>query len=564
MSSDASPSIEECAPLKVDSDKDAPIAQLCDNEIRAESSDDDMPIMTRRQFREPGYERDHSLLKRERPPARESGRGHNDYATHNRPPPRHVSKQTPKKTGKSLKKQGQASLGAKPIKKADLAAKKAVIREIESYWGKSFIQAFIPKCHRPLVKRGQSGKRSACRSHENDPKKWLPSVLKAILMIAKLTNNKKWLRDAMNDVVRYRIKHTGNRKPQLVTTDFDVIEDMLVKQWDVAYAFEIRYKHLLVNRKDQEEADEDIDHILQAGEDEEDESEIDTDDDDDDDDDAETKQQERSEDEDDGVDDKNGGHGGVSGKYLLSSGYTKAPQQPPSAAPYQQSKHKKTQHRTRVKSEQFSPPPPRLKAQQPGPYGYGAQVPGYGPPVDPWGRSMTSYRGGPDTFAGYGGYAPYTGYFGYGPPPQYAGREDRHGSRHHPHPSSVYPPTHPMTPAPSMPESEQYGRGPSPFHRPKHSRYPYEQTPPRGRAPPDHQTQSRQPMIQDDARPKIKRESPGFDERIMSIEDFDDPMHDPGAQEEVTNDIDAEVEAAELELKLARLRAKQAALKKAK
>ncbi|KAG9197317.1 hypothetical protein G6514_001877 [Epicoccum nigrum] len=74
----------------------------------------------------------------------------------------------------------------------------------------------------------------------------------------------------MNDVVRYRIKNTGNRKPQLVTTDFDVLEDMFVKDWDVAYSFSIRYKHLLVNGQGQQETDKDIDHILGvvSGEDE--------------------------------------------------------------------------------------------------------------------------------------------------------------------------------------------------------------------------------------------------------------------------------------------------------
>jgi hypothetical protein len=47
------------------------------------------------------------------------------------------------------------------------------------------------------------------RDHETDAKKWLPSVLKAILSIAKLTSDKSWLKKAMNDVVRYRIKNTG-------------------------------------------------------------------------------------------------------------------------------------------------------------------------------------------------------------------------------------------------------------------------------------------------------------------------------------------------------------------
>jgi hypothetical protein len=114
-----------------------------------------------------------------------------------------------KSTGKAPKKPGPRPWASKPIAKNDMAAKKELIREIESYWGKGFIKAYIPKCHRPLIKRGKGGKRAIYRDHETDPKKWLPSVLKAILMIAKLTASKAWLKKAMNDVVRYRIKNTG-------------------------------------------------------------------------------------------------------------------------------------------------------------------------------------------------------------------------------------------------------------------------------------------------------------------------------------------------------------------
>lgn len=166
------------------------------------------------------------------------------------------------------KKPGPRSWAAKPIMKNDMKAKLEVIHEIERLWGKGFIKAYIPKCHRPLVKRGKTGKRSSYRDHETDPKKWLPSILKAILEIAQLTDDKKWLERAMNDVVRHRIKHTGNHKPQLVTTDFDVIADMLdpEKKWSAAYSFDIRYKHLLLGRAQQENG-ENIDHILQTGSD---------------------------------------------------------------------------------------------------------------------------------------------------------------------------------------------------------------------------------------------------------------------------------------------------------
>ena len=87
-------------------------------------------------------------------------------------------------------------------------------------------------------------------------------------MISELTTDKAFLKKAFNDIVRHRIKHTGNRKPQLVTTDFDIIEDMLTRGWDVETSFSIRYKHLLVAQpKGYLETDADIDHILACGDD---------------------------------------------------------------------------------------------------------------------------------------------------------------------------------------------------------------------------------------------------------------------------------------------------------
>ena len=50
-----------------------------------------------------------------------------------------------------------------------------------------------------------------------------------------------------------------------MTTDFDVLEDMLVKDWAVEYSFSIRYKHLLKSGQGQQETDKDIDHILGVG-----------------------------------------------------------------------------------------------------------------------------------------------------------------------------------------------------------------------------------------------------------------------------------------------------------
>lgn len=101
-----------------------------------------------------------------------------------------------------------------------------------------------------------------------DPKYWLPSVLKCVLNVSKLSSDKDLLRQTFTDIVRHRIKNTGNRKPQLVTTDFDVAEDMLSRGWDLVTSFSIRYKHLLLSHpRGKIETDEDIDHILDVGDD---------------------------------------------------------------------------------------------------------------------------------------------------------------------------------------------------------------------------------------------------------------------------------------------------------
>jgi hypothetical protein len=296
----------------------------------------------------------------------------------------------PKKAIQS-KRPGPSPHSAKPIMKNDMKAKMAVVRDIEGHWGKNFIRAYIPKCHRPLVKRSKHGKRSIYREHETDPKKWLPSVLKAILMIAQLTKDKNWLAKAMNDVVRYRIKNTGNRKPQLVTTDFDVIEDMLVKDWTVPYAFEIRYKHLLVHRKDMQETDEDIDHILQAGEEQEEDSDGGNTNDEED-----VADQELS-DVSDGLQDDDA-------QYLPDSEYMGNPEYRPSPAVSRQSQPPKLRG---IKKETAPPRPilpPHYPYHQQGMYGYGT-------PIDTYGRPLHGY-GGYNGHGGYGG-----GYGGYGPPP---------------------------------------------------------------------------------------------------------------------------------------------------
>jgi hypothetical protein len=372
-------------------------------------------------------------------------------------------------------------------------------------------------------------------------------------MIAKLTNDKKCLKKAMNDVVRYRIKHTGNRKPQLVTTDFDVIEDMLVKEWTVVYSFGIRYKHLLVNRKDQEEDDETIDHILQAGSDHDpDASDLDDDDSDD-----------RAEEDDEG-DEGDGyqGCGRMPGKFL--EGYPKTSGYPSPAPPRHQSKQPRIRDETPAKRGQSK----RLMIphQQQGMYGYSGPMPGYDPLVDPWGRPIPAY-GGPNGYNnGYGGYGGgFGGYGGYAPPQ--LSREARQGTQPS-HGMSPYPPPHhAMTPAISMPNSvygahgnipnNSHKRGRvSPFGANERARDAYDQSP-------GYEMQG-YPQPNQGGRTKIKRESPAEDRRDFG-EDFDNPDNDLGVEnddEDTKAAVDADIEAMELELKLAKMKA--ARLKKKK
>ncbi|KAF2735879.1 hypothetical protein EJ04DRAFT_182999 [Polyplosphaeria fusca] len=151
------------------------------------------------------------------------------------PPERQRKKPGPKPGPKSL------------LMKNDLGAKKEVIKEIEGFWGKGFIRKFIPQQHRPLTKRPKGTTRAIPRYPENDPKKWKPSVLKAIRSLAEKNQDKSMMRKMMSDIVRYRNRHTGNKKPELVTTDFDIIEDILDRGWTIKQSFEIRYKHLFQN-----------------------------------------------------------------------------------------------------------------------------------------------------------------------------------------------------------------------------------------------------------------------------------------------------------------------------
>ncbi|KAH6865495.1 hypothetical protein BKA58DRAFT_461340 [Alternaria rosae] len=347
---------------------------------------------------------------------------------------RKATKPSPKKPAKeTVKKPGPTPSKPRPVMKNDLKAKKAVIKGIESYWGKNWVGNYIPKCHRPLFKNGQI--RIYMRAHENDPMKWLPSVLKAILMVAKLTKNRKWLTAAMTEVVRYRVKNTGNRKPQLATTDFDVMEDMLVKDWKMDFSFGIRYKHLLVNAKEIQ-GEEDVDRIMRASESEDDGEE------------GSDGSQDSSGGSDSESDDdvKQQHSGGASNGHQVMGGY----HQPPALSP--RGKKHKTPKKEAVKEE--SPTPPH----QPPPGKYG----GYycQPPIDQWGRPMMM----PTQSGGFGGYGGYPGFNSYGYPPFGQPQFPNQGRQAAHQPSVMYAPHQlsPMAPSPSMLGPERLDR-----HTPK-------------------------------------------------------------------------------------------------
>ncbi|KAJ4298960.1 hypothetical protein N0V90_004204 [Kalmusia sp. IMI 367209] len=332
--------------------------------------------------------------------------------------PHKIAEASPSSAGRTHKKPGPKPFAAKPIAKNDMKAKMEVIRAIERNWGKNFIINYIPKCHRPLQKK-KGGKRTAYRQHETDPKKWLPSVLKAVFMVSNHTRDRAFLKKAMNDVVRYRIKHTGNRKPQLVTTDFDVIEDMLVRGWEVDTSFSIRYKHLMMGHpKGQLETDEDIDHILACGDEDlqpgSDEENEETDEDDDD---MEIDETVAGDDDDRQPE--------FSNPYQKKQTYIQgAPHQPPKLLLPVQSKQSKqsklSKQDKQVKlpkqpePEPFEHPLPPQHMYGYGPYG-GYGMPGYYPPPHMKGYAPPHMKGFPPPpppmypWPGYGQYP------GYGP-----------------------------------------------------------------------------------------------------------------------------------------------------
>ncbi|KAI4606975.1 hypothetical protein J4E83_009730 [Alternaria metachromatica] len=427
---------------------------------------------------------------------------------------RKPTKPSPKKPAKeTVEKPSPLPTRPRPILKNDLVAKKAVIKSIESYWGKNWVKTHIPKCHRPLVsthtppssfpstntpqyKNGT--KRNYNRAHENDPMKWLPLVLKSILMVAKLTKNRKWLAATMNEVVRYRVKNTGNRKPQLCSTDFDVMEDMLVKDWEVEYAFGVWYKHLLVKAKEIQ-TEEDVDRIMKVSEEEDDGEE------------GSGGGQDSSggsdSESDDDVKQKFGG--GASDGHRVMGGHHQSPSSTP------RGKKHKTPKKEVVKEESPTlphPPPPGM---------YGGH---YGQPlIDPWGRPIIPPQGG-----GFGGYGGYPAFNGYGYPP--------YGQ-------------------PPFPIQGRQSSHPSPF-------------PPFSRQPPPiaHPPGTPNPARAGRDTPTIKRESSGLDGE--QAENFGDPgvvghegaMADDVDMAENEETIKAAMAVVQAELKLARLHHKQVSM----
>jgi hypothetical protein len=566
---------EHAKPREIHNDPGSMVAPVDTRKRRGTSDDDDVPLRERLQGRDLW-----------------TGSSDRKKAVSDRP---RLREQIKEPIIEPRKKPGPQPWAAKPIMKNDMVAKMAVIHEIEELWGKNFITAYIPKCHRPLIKKGKDGKRTMYRKHEANPKNWLPSVLKAILMIARLTSDKQWLKKAMAEVVRYRIKNTGNRKPQLVTTDFDVIEDMLMKQWTCADSFQVRYKHLLMAQpKEDRQTDEDIDHILGVGSGVSD-SEIDSGDEDASGNHSDGKEDRRGMDEDEED---------ISGGYYQRSDYVNdAPHYPPKARlPSKESKQAKSSSKQPAMEKQL----PHQLPHQPL-YGYGAYgpYPGYGPPMNGYNQAMPAF---PPHMKGYPllpphmyGYGPYGGYgqqtLGKGP--HHSGPPGHHGYL-------GMPPYHPhqtMTPSPSTVNTElrgqraiqntdfnentdfdssvnvssgDYGRRGdsrfSPFggssskrrgrvitqdHTPTQSYGMGMGTVPSTEPPTPH-------MIA--TNPRVKRE-PGVEAHPIAVDDFDNPSNylGGGQSEEPAEEMDEamqlEIQEMELQHKLIQLKKKLAASK---
>jgi len=353
----------------------------------------------------------------------------------------------------------------------------------------------------------------------------------------------------------------GNRKPQLVTTDFDVLEDMLVKDWDVPYSFSIRYKHLLVNRQGQQETDEDIDHIFGPDSDGEGgfDGGADVEDEDADMDYNNDRDEEGGEDGDDSEEEMS--RGGLSGQYLHTSGYSGAAQHPPPypvpGPPARKQNVKKEWSSKRGTELQSRPQPPPHNMEN---HGDNGRLYPYGLPVDPWGRPVP-YSAGPHGFWGYGGYGMYGEY---GARSQSAAKNRCHSSQPPGYYGmNPYPPHQSINPLPSQPNIDRadrkHSRGPSvgsnirmrsEFDQPAfHPGYPGFH--PYGYPQNFHSGQS-----------EVKEESPELEPHCdgrEAVDEIERPEDEIGEDSNAVA-VEAELRATELELKVARLQAKRAAL----
>lgn len=345
---------------------------------------------------------------------------------------------------KVKKKPGPKPTAKPVIMKDDITAKKALIKEIEGHWGKDFIKTFIPKCHRPLTKRKPGKARTHNRKPEDNPVKWLPSVLKAILNLAKKTDDKVLLKKLMGDVVRFRNQHTGNKKPQLVTTDFDMIEDIMDHGWSVEQSFKIRYKHLITNRLDDnvptntKESDDYYKHLF-----------------------CSSSEEDGSEGQEDQNQSEDGQDYELSNDYQLESGY------------YDEAPPPRSQHESRGKQQQFMHDwrAPHSKGYQPPMNGYGQSRNDRREPAESFGKSRNhrrepeGYGYPPEPPNGYGNPAKRQRHSGYGDDfrQHHVGYGDDFGQHHggysddpRQRPTQGY--GHAFTPSSSNYREDDYGR----------------------------------------------------------------------------------------------------------
>ena len=335
-----------------------------------------------------------------------------------------------------------------------------------------------------------------------------------------------------------------------MTTDFDVLEDMLVKDWAVEYSFSIRYKHLLKSGQGPQETDKDIDHILgvgSGGEEDEDEDE-----------DKDSNEDEESDNDDNqdrgdiGKEGKRGDevhHGAPTGQYFPLGGYANVPRYPHpfmAVPPFGQSGDRPTKSTTRGSggSSQISGPPEQQREMQ----AY-SQLYQYGPALGPWGQPLP--------YTDFGGYGPYGMHVGHG---AYGQRPDSKSAQ------SSYPPQH-------------YGMAPDQYGSDRSSLKRTQETLPGSNKrirskPPQLDFASNRPDLPVLNRPlhEDPQDVMGDTEAKKECDWPPMPPRTPGNESQNWPDevgenhsaaaLDAELRATQLELKVTHLQAKRAALEK--